>query len=160
MDQKNVHFTAASNGCPWDEELDRDAFQKTIDIPCLRTPARALLFPPVTATLRKLLLRLPKIKAFQPTETDGEKIVLLDPEKAVTWDSIDGRDVLEQHGLSADAFHRRQISLSYANFSPHEILVAVLGDSAPNVAGFSSVGHIIHLNLRSEHEPYKKMIGQ
>ena len=141
------------------KELDRDAFHKTVDVPCLRTPARALLSPSVTVTLKKSLLRLPKIKAFQPGETNDEKLILLDPEKAPTWEDIDDREILEQHGLSADSFQRRVITLSYPNFSPHEVLVAVLGNSAPNIAGFSSVGHIVHLNLRSEHEPFKKIIG-
>ena len=33
-------------------------------------------------------------------------------------------------------------------------------DDVANVSGYSFVGHIIHLNLREELEPYKYVIGQ
>ena len=37
---------------------------------------------------------------------------------------------------------------------------AILPLGEEGVSGFSTIGHIVHLNLREHHEPYKSVIGQ
>ena len=37
---------------------------------------------------------------------------------------------------------------------------AILPQEEEGVTGFSTIGHIVHLNLREHHEPYKSVIGQ
>ena len=51
-------------------------------------------------------------------------------------------------------------SLTVENWTPGDILKAILPVGEEGVSGFSSIGHIVHLNLRDHHEPYKAVIGQ
>lgn len=42
----------------------------------------------------------------------------------------------------------------------NEILSSVLSADNLSLSSFSLIGHIIHLNLKDEYEPYKKLIGE
>ena len=51
-------------------------------------------------------------------------------------------------------------TLEYHHYSAHAVLSAVLPPEIKEIpTGFEMVGHIAHLNLRSEHLPYKALIG-
>ena len=55
----------------------------------------------------------------------------------------------------------QELQLHYDNFSCHEILRSVLSkDDLGGLSSYSVIGHIIHLNLRDEYEPYRQLIGQ
>lgn len=54
----------------------------------------------------------------------------------------------------------QEITLTYDNFSQNEILTAILAADKLNISSFSVIGHIIHLNLKDEFEPYGSVIGQ
>lgn len=52
------------------------------------------------------------------------------------------------------------ISLCYKQQTIHRILTKLLPEEAqPPPTGFEQIGHVVHLNLKSHHEPYKKLIG-
>ena len=51
-------------------------------------------------------------------------------------------------------------SLTVENWTAGDILKAILPAGEEGVSGFSTIGHIVHLNLREHHEPYKAVIGQ
>ena len=60
--------------------------------------------------------------------------------------------------------HAYELKLSYEDWSMRTILEAVLPEMPPDEtetpAGFAIVGHVAHLNLRSQYLPYKNLIGQ
>ncbi|XP_064984422.1 tRNA (guanine(37)-N1)-methyltransferase 1-like [Musa acuminata AAA Group] len=53
-----------------------------------------------------------------------------------------------------------QLTLSYDYWQMSELLEALLPDGMTIPTGFETVGHIAHLNLRDEHQSYKKLIAQ
>ena len=53
------------------------------------------------------------------------------------------------------------VTLQYQQFSAAYILSKILPPEAhPPPTAFETVGHVAHLNLRNEHIPYAKMIGE
>ena len=53
-----------------------------------------------------------------------------------------------------------QITLAYDHFTAEEVLRKLLPASIPTPSAFEHVGHVAHLNLRPEHDPYKTLIGE
>ncbi|XP_055339856.1 tRNA (guanine(37)-N1)-methyltransferase-like [Paramacrobiotus metropolitanus] len=142
------------------KELDKSLFVKDIQVPCLYIPADSFRIPDVRYTIKQYLMR---IKRFISTVQDSEeeKRLVLNPDTVQEWDSLEAkhRTFLESKGISRESLRKESVTLNYDSWGAHEIISAILGDSAPSVSGFSRVGHIIHLNLRDEHEPYKRLIG-
>uniref|UniRef100_A0A7S1XBX1 SAM-dependent methyltransferase TRM5/TYW2-type domain-containing protein n=1 Tax=Compsopogon caeruleus TaxID=31354 RepID=A0A7S1XBX1_9RHOD len=64
--------------------------------------------------------------------------------------------------LALDGDHLRveDIHLGYELWNADQVLKRILPCDATVPTSFESVGHIVHLNLRDEHEPYKAVIGQ
>jgi len=53
------------------------------------------------------------------------------------------------------------LSIPYSQQSVHKILATILPPSAlPAPTGFEQIGHVIHLNLKKKHLPYRFMIGE
>ena len=52
-------------------------------------------------------------------------------------------------GVTSGHFSVAVFALTADNWSPHEILRAVLPRGEEGVSSFSIIGHIVHLNLRS-----------
>ncbi|OAY69951.1 tRNA (guanine(37)-N1)-methyltransferase 1 [Ananas comosus] len=55
---------------------------------------------------------------------------------------------------------RCRLTLFYDYWQMSELLEALLPEGMIVPTGFETVGHIVHLNLRDEHLPYKKLIAQ
>ncbi|OWA51929.1 tRNA (guanine(37)-N1)-methyltransferase [Hypsibius exemplaris] len=143
------------------KKLDKNAFKKEVDVPCLRLKSHLISIPDILAGLKAQTIRLAKIKAFQYLpEEPGMRIAVFDPDKVAAWEEIDAKDRLMELGVSADAFFLKTIHFSWENWTSGEILQAIIGDDGPNVAGFSTVGHIVHLNLRPEHDAFKQVVGE
>jgi len=95
--------------------------------------------------------------------TDASRLVLLDPAKfagtaaeARANDAV--RAQLERAGVRevADV----TIEFGYEELSTEEALRVLLPAGVEPPSAFETVGHIAHLNLRPEHEPFKRRIGQ
>lgn len=145
------------------KDLDRGAFGKDIEVPYIQTFAYSHLIASVLITLKSYALQIRSLASLNaPQESATEKIILLDPTKVTDWNSLEEKDrrLLESKGVTEANLKKKTIHLSYNNWDAAAVLRAVIGDSGPNVAGFSKVGHIVHLNLREEHEPYKKLVGK
>lgn len=70
-------------------------------------------------------------------------------------------DTLPKEQLPADAeLIPYALEFTYTNASADDVLRAVLPASVEVPTGFETVGHIAHLNLRTEHLPFKHVIGQ
>ncbi|XP_035215913.1 tRNA (guanine(37)-N1)-methyltransferase-like isoform X2 [Stegodyphus dumicola] len=133
--------------------LDRDAFQKEIQIPTLFISVEKM-----KLALKVLKPYLLKMRNLQPVQEEGnQRKIFLHPglfnEKMAH---------LEQT-LKDLPFNVSwtSIQLGYENWTPENIFKAVLpAHTTGNVSGFSIVGHIIHLNLKPELLDYKYLIGQ
>lgn len=135
--------------------LDRDAFTTTIEIPCLKlykvTISR---FMPI---LKKYLLRMQCLKPVQ--NTDDGIIVYFNPKTVEKFEDIDEADRNLLKG-QYEYFGRTPLTLRYENWRSEDILKSILPIDIETPTSFSQVGHIVHLNLRDVHLPYKNIIGQ
>merc|ERR1719471_192073 len=83
----------------------------------------------------------------------GRKYLMLNPELVSSFRDLESSDV------SREQFRIRKYDLTADNWTPHELLRAVLPQDEEGVSGFSTIGHIVHLNLRQHLEEYKSVIG-
>lgn len=137
-------------------ELKPEAFNTVVDVPCFEADSK--LVGDVLKHVRKQLLKLPNFKPVREASDSTKKLFLLDPCKVRGYEDLteEARRALSACGVSELA--RQDVSLCYENWTAEEVLRAVLGQ--PDAAGFSIVGHILHLNLREHLNPYKGLIGK
>ncbi|KAM0898150.1 hypothetical protein ACQ4PT_022109 [Festuca glaucescens] len=69
-------------------------------------------------------------------------------------------DETKQGASSAYELVQCQLTLFYNYWPMNEVLEALLPEGIIIPAGFETVGHIAHLNLRDGHLPYKELIAQ
>ncbi|XP_060534194.1 tRNA (guanine(37)-N1)-methyltransferase isoform X2 [Cylas formicarius] len=136
------------------KELDKQKFEKRIEVPVLNV--RNLKVSSVLPHVKKHLLKLEK---FKPVK---DSLVFLNPELVNQWSDIpeEIRQNLEGHNLSENHLERREITLTYENYSAETVFRAVLPQDKEQTSSFTKVGHIVHVNLREHLLPYKKIIGQ
>merc|ERR1719471_1592459 len=87
-------------------------------------------------------------------DDDGRKYLMLNPELVSSFRDLESSDV------NREQFRIKKYDLTADNWTPHELLRAVLPKDEEGVSGFSTIGHIVHLNLRSHLEDYKSVIGE
>ncbi|XP_053980955.1 tRNA (guanine(37)-N1)-methyltransferase [Hylaeus volcanicus] len=135
--------------------LDRTAFTTTVELPFLKF--RDVTISEVIPVLKKYLVKVRNFKSIQ--NTANETIVYLNPKLIQNFENFSENDrqklaeVYEQFGTA-------KVTLKYDNWDGNDILKAILPEGIDVPASYSLVGHIVHLNLRDEHLPYKNVIGQ
>ena len=142
--------------------LDYDLFRKKVSVPYVRTKTENI------EKIRKILKpHFLKISAFNPVqrciEDDTIFHIYLNPDKfvdVVTDKITELKSDLINNESTNDFVQYRSHELTYENFNYHQILRSILPDKIDTVSGFSTIGHIIHLNLREEALPFKQVIGQ
>lgn len=138
-------------------ELRREAFDKVASVPCFEVDAS--MASVVLRHVKEHLLKLPHFKPVRESSEDSrKKLFVLDPCKVNEWKDLKeaARNTLVSCGIND--FACQELTFSYDNWTAEEVLRAVIGQ--PDAAGYSLVGHILHLNLREHLEPYKGLIGQ
>ncbi|XP_053331411.1 tRNA (guanine(37)-N1)-methyltransferase, partial [Spea bombifrons] len=140
--------------------LDREAFNKTINVPAIKV--RKEVINPLMKSLKPRLIQRPNMKrVVEDPADDVNKLVLLDPFKVTSEESFEERDRLLFEKFDVGLrLTRYDLQLAYENFKCDEILRAVLPKGQDVTSGFSRVGHIAHMNLREHQLPYKNLIGQ
>ena len=139
--------------------LDREKFNKTIQVPRLWVPEEKL--QRVLPLVKKLLLKMEKLKPVKPlkyNEHEGRQI-LLHPQPVQSWHDLPGEELAE-FDVKEDNFGITDVLLSYDNWRPDEILKSILPKEEEGLTSYSRIGHIVHLNLRDHLLPYKDLIGQ
>eukprot|EP00842_Homolaphlyctis_polyrhiza_P004821 jgi/Hompol1/533/HPOL_002532-RA len=148
----------------------------TLPVPahCLtNTVTRSLNREPQTIDCMLRLLAAPRLKSIvdDPQETGvpkKRKLVLLSPDidapicRSQMPKDIDSlpdpvKAFALQHGAELT---EHTIVLPYDYWSTEQILRSILPDSMEVPGAFETVGHIAHLNLRDQYQPYKSIIGQ
>lgn len=140
----------------WQPEL----FNTTALIPRLSVKSEQV--GPVRKILEKHLLKVASLKPIQECDKDKDRrTILLNPDMVSSFRDLDdlAKDLSTVADIDSKHFSVRKFSLTADNWSPHEILRAVLPPGEEGVSGFSIIGHILHLNLRSHLECYKAVIG-
>ena len=147
-------------------ELDRSFFRKSIPLAAARISHLK-----DTQRIRNILLKsqdLLQVSRLKPFRDDpsmaGSKCLLLRPEVKVaepqTWSS-DLKSLVNAEQIQIVDYN---LELTYEDWSSHHILEATLPelpeDEKETPGGFAQVGHVAHLNLRSQYLPYKHLIGQ
>lgn len=136
--------------------LDRDAFTTVVNVPILKLISN-ITISNIKPILKKYILKLPQFKSIN--KTSDEVIVYLNPNVVTKFEDIteNDRDSLtgryEQFGI-------KSVTLKYENWRSHEIFKAILPEDIQPPTAYSLVGHIMQLNLRDIHLPYKTIIGQ
>ena len=135
--------------------LDRDAFTKTLQVPCIRL--QNINLSKIMPTLKKYIL---KIKNFKPVvSSEKDTIVYLDPKKVETLDDIPESDREIIKSFNAE-LRDIELNLTYDNWKLDDVLKAILPEKVEVPTAYSQIGHIVHLNLRESQLPYKALIGQ
>eukprot|EP00092_Neocalanus_flemingeri_P024684 GFUD01026773.1.p1 GENE.GFUD01026773.1~~GFUD01026773.1.p1 ORF type:complete len:466 (+),score=96.74 GFUD01026773.1:45-1442(+) len=110
--------------------------------------------------MEKYILKMFNLKPVQESSIPNRKLVLLNPELVSQFrDLKDVQPSLTELDIAQEHFLVKSYPLTVENWTPHEILKAVLPADQEGVSGFSIIGHIIHLNLKDHLEPYKNVIG-
>lgn len=63
-------------------------------------------------------------------------------------------------GVEAKDISIRDVKVEYLHWSIDAVLRALVPANVTIPSSFETIGHIAHLNLREEHAPYKKLIGE
>ncbi|KAF7303167.1 tRNA (guanine(37)-N1)-methyltransferase [Mycena kentingensis (nom. inval.)] len=141
--------------------LDRSIFKKFIPILAARFPVSKLGSVRKAPELRGVLLDIPRIQSIHndPSSPTGDtKLLLL---KALSEEDIPA-PTREYLSAESDGLVSYTVELGYDYWSADDLIHAIvpedLRDGSP--AGFSSTGHIAHVNLKDEYLPYKHLIGQ
>ena len=101
--------------------------------------------------LEKYILKVASLKPIQECDKDKERrTILLNPDLVSSYRDLDdlAKDLSTVADIDSKHFSVRKFSLTADNWTPHEILSAVLPLGEEGVSGFSIIGHILHLNLR------------
>ncbi|KAK8236213.1 guanine methyltransferase Trm5 [Phyllosticta capitalensis] len=145
--------------------LDRDAFRKTFPI-----SAAVVKQNKDISSLRQALnqsndaLNIPRLSLLQTAPNmPHNKCMLLRPDikhdYPATW-SPTLTEIVNQARVDVVPY---DLVLDYDYWSYDQIMSAIVPEENQEVyfpKRFTEVGHVLHLNLRQEHEPYKKVISE
>lgn len=135
--------------------LDRDAFAKVITVPTLKL--RDIAISRNIHVLKKYLLKMCNFKSVQ--KINNGVIVYLNPDIVTKFEDITENDkklLVDQY----ECFSTVNITMRYDNWRRDVILKSILPEDIEVPTAYSLVGHIVQLNLRDVHLPYKSIIGQ
>jgi tRNA (guanine37-N1)-methyltransferase len=147
--------------------LNKELYRQVLNIPAARVLASKV-GQLRTALDRNLILTFPRIKTVINDSTDPQKrLLLLNPDLI----QIESRELLlknqvQEYSDKMTEFKKfesegcvHELILDYDYWNSDEILAATLPDGMDVPSSFETIGHIAHLNLRPEHEPFKHLIG-
>lgn len=137
--------------------LDRGLFVKTLNLLAARLKASSV--DPVRAAVKKYVFVMPRVKTVYSDETDKTRRLLLLSDSITKTEDIpeDLMRVFEEYQAEVIPY---TLKLGYEYYTAEEVLRRLLPEGIDVPGSFETVGHIAHLNLRDEHEPYKHLIGQ
>lgn len=150
--------------------LNRELYKKVISIPAARILANKV-GQLRSALNRNLILTLPRVKTVVSDLNDPQKrLLLLNPDlisindsKEFTLINLPNSEEYEDNLKEFEKYETEallhELVLDYDYWNSDEILSATLPDGMDIPSSFETIGHIAHLNLRSEHEPFKHLIG-
>lgn len=147
------------------KKLDRSAFTRNIEVLGIKVPFNAVAV--VSRRFKDALLKIPRIRPIvELGDSDPDslthKLLLFDPRKYESASDFSDfqKDILKKESIDLQSCKMFELTMSYENWLYDGIIDAVLPESCNGVGGFSTVGHIAHLNLRDDLLEYKYLIGK
>lgn len=135
--------------------LDRTAFTTTVELPFLKV--HGIKLSNIIPIVKKYLFKIKNFKSIQ--SMDNETIIYLNPLLIQCFEDF-VEDEKKQLLKMYNQFGMTKIILKYDNWQSYDILRAILPKEIEVPTSYSIIGHIVHLNLRDIHLPYKTIIGQ
>lgn len=144
------------------KKLDKSLFKKEIQVCALYLNHQSNNISKIMPHLKKYLLKMENLKPIQTQNSDNTKYVLLNPIYVKAWSDFTENDksALLDLGLNDEHLKTIDFTIQYENWKPDELLKYILPEDKESVAGFSKIGHILHLNLRDHVMEYKNIIGE
>lgn len=138
--------------------LDRNCFQKSVLIPCLEITKSQIMF--IMKPLKNYFLKVVKIKAVQEINQQTQRI-LINPCLVEVYEDFDESIKAQFNilGINKNNFNKICLNLTYENWGAAPLLKAVLPKNEPPLTSYSTIGHIIHLNIKDHLLEYKYVIA-
>ena len=118
--------------------FDKELFKKNVKLPYVSIESADKL-QEYSVKLKDFYMKMPSFKPVVRTENEEFKI-FLNPEK------LDKEKIPQDLKLEYEDYE-----LHYDNFDHHDVLRAILPENIEAISGFSTIGHLIHINLRLTH---------
>jgi len=149
--------------------FDPAKFSKTLTVVGLRLPLKHVspfmkIFKKHNALMKKVGVKavVDDAECKSNSKADMTKIMLLDSNTVkdleLTSLPFEVRDMVSKTSGVQPVHY--DLQLGTRSMSAEELLREVLPPSVTVPCSFETIGHICHLNLRDEHMPYKKLIGE
>lgn len=136
--------------------IDRDALSR--HFPVLAVEVAGSRCASLLREIRPHVLRLRSMKPVRLGSSEDFRLVLLDA-SLQTEDALPPQ--LQQAIESAGGKCQHvDVRLGYEDLTAREVLTELLPAGVTVPTGYESVGHVVHLNLRSEQLAYRHLIGQ
>ncbi|KAK6631003.1 hypothetical protein RUM44_003175 [Polyplax serrata] len=137
--------------------LNREAFKKTIRVTYL--DVEKVQMAHVNEPLKKYFLKFSNMK---PVHIGTKNRLFLNPLIVRSFEDFpaDICGLLDSLNIGSQAFGEHDITLTYANYNASSVLKAILPKGEPPLTSFSTIGHIIHLNIKEHLLDYKKVIAE
>ncbi|UYV78061.1 TRMT5 [Cordylochernes scorpioides] len=136
--------------------LNPELFHKRVSIPYVECPTVSL--QTINKFFHPCFLKLYKINIVERID-DIKSMLLLDPEKIDQINEILKKKVDILKELNIENVKWKEIDINFDNWSISDIMKAILPPNT-SITSYSKIGHIIHLNLKDEHQEYKNIIGE
>ena len=105
-------------------------------------------------------MAIPRIKSVVNDEKDSTKRLLLLSESLGTDKDTYSKEIQKIINEFDVEIVTYDVTINFDHYTTHEVLTTLLPEGLDIPSSFETVGHIAHVNLRDEHEPYKALIGQ
>ncbi|KAK6044145.1 Met-10+ like-protein [Cooperia oncophora] len=145
-------------------DLRKEAFETNITLPALKVDASKVSIIQGKVRLEKYLFKnLGRIKNIMNAEDSKHKLFIFNPNE-VQEDSAELKShiesmIKEYTGEITLQWKTINLPVTFHDWDVRRILKAVLPDDL-DFSSYSQAGHIVHVNLRENLLPFKKIIGQ
>ena len=134
-------------------------FSETLALVALKIPKQ--LCTDFTKRLKGHILNRPRVKPIMPDESDDSARLVLMAETITGVGLEELPDELRAFVLAERAQPRLyKLELGYEHLTVEQALRRIIPAGMEVPSAFEQCGHVAHVNLRAEHEPYKFLIGQ
>ncbi|KAK5977937.1 tRNA (guanine(37)-N1)-methyltransferase [Trichostrongylus colubriformis] len=145
-------------------ELQKEAFKTNVTLLALKVDASKISTIQGKVRLEKYLFKnLGRIKNIMNADDSKYKLLLFDP-TTVQEDSAELKShieslIKEHTGETTLQWESVNVAVTFQDWDVRKLLKAVLPEDL-EFSSYSQAGHIVHVNLRENLLPYKKIIGQ
>lgn len=128
-----------------------DKFTKSVTVPVVVVKKKNFEF--ANRVFKNYIIKIKNFKSIRNGPNEHDRVFFLDPTKFSSLNDF------ELNFVSTQNIKYETIQLSYDNWNHDQILKAVLPEKSM-LSSYSTIGSIVHVNLKPELLDYKNIIGQ